>query len=269
MSRISLVAPSRSLSQEQLQATKGFLEGKGFEVFAPPEMLKPDLYLANNDSQRYYFLKNALEDPKTDIVWALAGGYGATRILHLFKKVKKPKTKKLFVGFSDATAIHLFLNQVWDWPSIHGPGAVQLINNKISPESIETILEQIKNPLASLQHLNLTPFNALAQKNKTLEGIVVGGNLTLLQCSLGTFWQVQGKKKIVLIEEVKERGYRVDRMLTHLYHAGVFHKTKAVVFGDFVDGEEADGKCFVSTVLERFSKDIQVPVFRISKVGHG
>jgi muramoyltetrapeptide carboxypeptidase len=115
----------------------------------------------------------------------------------------------------------------------------------------------------------LIPMNTQAQKITTLSGRVVGGNLTIVQTSLGTPWQLKVKDKILFFEEVNERGYRIDRILTHLQQAQFFNGVKAVLLGDFVKGEEPDGTTLIWEVLNRFAANSPFSVFKLPGCGHG
>jgi muramoyltetrapeptide carboxypeptidase len=113
------------------------------------------------------------------------------------------------------------------------------------------------------------PLNALAEQSQTLEASITGGNLCLVQTSLGTNWQVDARKKILFLEEVGERGYRIDRMLEQLQQATIFKGTLAIVFGDFLAGNEPDGSSLIIPVLKRFAQRIEIPVIQIKGIGHG
>lgn len=117
--------------------------------------------------------------------------------------------------------------------------------------------------------LDGSSLNALANQPHRLDACVTGGNLCLVQASIGTSWQLKGAQKIIFLEEVNERGYRVDRMLEHLRQAGIFDNAQAIVFGDFLDGNEPDGSSLVQPVLERFAQQIKIPVIQIAGIGHG
>ncbi len=103
----------------------------------------------------------------------------------------------------------------------------------------------------------------------SLEGRVIGGNLCLATCTLGTALQIRPQEKILFLEDVDERGYRVDRMLMHLQQANVFEGVKALIFGDFVKGEEKDGTSLIWPVIQRFAKEISIPTFQLPGYGHG
>ena len=159
---------------------------------------------------------------------------------------------------------NLYLQQQWGWPTIHGALAL----DKFSPESITNLKGILFGERDEVRFLG-TPMNALARTQQQIESSVIGGNLCVIQSGLGTDWQADGRGKIILLEEVGERGYRVDRMLVSLQQARVFDEARAIVIGDFLGGDEPDGSSLVMPVLERFAEQSKVPVVRVEGVGHG
>jgi muramoyltetrapeptide carboxypeptidase len=269
MTHIYLVAPSYPLKEEEAKATKEYLESLGMRVTLPSPLLGEDLLCAHGDEVRFSHLKAALEDPSIDIIWMLKGGYGLTPLLPSLLSLSKPGKEKLFIGFSDGTALHIFLNSHWKWPTLHGPGATQLPQQKIGEQTINQTLNLLAQGWGGYQPPRITPYNEQARNLSSLEGKILGGNLCLVECSLGTEWQLNPRNSILFLEDVDERGYRIDRMLTHLQQAQLFQGVKALLLGDFVGGEEKDGSSLVEPVLKRFSETIDVPVFRVEGCGHG
>lgn len=90
-----------------------------------------------------------------------------------------------------------------------------------------------------------------------------------MQTSIGTFWQIDGENKIIFIEEIGERGYRIDRMLEHLHQACIFKDVSAILLGDFIGGTEPNGSSLIKPVLERFAQSCEIPVVKVEGIGHG
>lgn len=268
MKTVYLVAPSFSAPESEIALTQAYLESLGIKVILPPELIKPDLFYANTDESRASYLKEALEDPGIDYIWSVAGGYGASRVVPYLFHLSPPEKKKWFIGFSDATALHLFLNQQWGWPSIHGPTARQISMKTVGQKSIDATLKLFDKDFSFRDLPPLKPLNKYAN-NICLEGTILGGNLSLVQSSIGTPWKIRGKNKIIFLEEVGERGYRVDRMLTHLQQASIFNEAKAVILGDFIPDLEKDGTNYVGDVIDRFVEQVKLPVYSLPHVGHG
>jgi muramoyltetrapeptide carboxypeptidase len=253
---------------EDLAIVAEWMHSRGVDVVAPEDMLCRDLFCSNTDERRHHFLYEALSNPTVDAVWALCGGYGAAKLLPLLRSEKMPDGPKVFVGLSDATAVHLFLNQEWNWTSLHAFSAIRVLDPLTDLDCLEETFRQLSSPDLSCP-IVVIPMNRPALALSTLSGRIVGGNLSLIQCGMGTFWQVKGRDKILLMEDVRLRAYQVDRILNHLEQVGVFHNLIAILFGDFLHCEEPNGTSLVDVVLERFAERSEFPVFRIPSVGHG
>ena len=263
--QVELIAPaSRPLSAKLLNDLHDLLLSWQLNVTVSDDIFGDDVLCANTDEKRLISLQSALNNPDNQAVICVRGGYGSMRLLPALAAMTPPSTPKLFVGLSDITALHLYLQQQWHWPTLHGALAL----DKFSPESIAA-LKAILFGEVKQTVLNAKPLNALAQKSQLIESQVTGGNLCLLQASIGTTWQIDGRKKIILLEEINERGYRVDRMLEHLTQANIFKEAAAVVLGDFLEGKEPDGSSLIKSVLERFAHTCPVPVVQVEGVGHG
>ena len=269
LNHIHLIASSYSLEEQDIKLTKSYFETLGVQVTVPADLLGADLLCANKDEVRLSYLKDSLNDPSAEAIWLLCGGYGLTRLIPYLFSMGKPKKEILFIGFSDGSALHIFLNQIWNWPTLHGPCAVQIAKKEVGIQTIEEILHLLKNGLSHYVPPILKPFNKQARKISAFSGKIMGGNLCILECSLGTNWQIDPSGKILFLEDIDERGYRLDRMLTHLQQAHIFKDIKAIILGDFVGGKESDGTSLVFPVLQRFAEHIDLPVFYLSGCGHG
>jgi muramoyltetrapeptide carboxypeptidase len=192
------------------------------------------------------------------------GGYGATRLIPKLAEISPPETAKLFMGMSDITCLHLYFQQHWGWPTIHGAAAP----DKFSKETIAAVKSILLHD-EPVEFNGLIPLNKHAQKEGLIPSSVTGGNLTIIQSGIGTCWQMDGRDKIILLEEIGERGYRVDRMLEHLKQTHIFTHAAAILLGDFLEGNEPNGTSLIGPVLQRFAESIDIPVLRIEGVGHG
>lgn len=261
---VEIIAPASRCTNEVLSDLKDLLESWQLNCIMDQAIFGNDLLCANTDEIRFKLLKKALLNSATKAVICVRGGYGSMRLLPQLSQITPVNPPKLFVGMSDITAIHLFLEQQWQWPTIHGA----LARDKFSPESIRSLKSIL---FGEAGHIGLSglPLNELAACDKVIEARLTGGNLTLVQTSIGTIWQLEGQNKIIFLEEIGERGYRVDRMLEHLSQATIFKGAAAILFGDFLTGNEPNGSSLVKPVLERFAKNSPIPVAQIEGVGHG
>lgn len=268
---VDIIAPSSTVPVKNLleyyQKAKDLLTSIGLIARIPDDLIniEKDPFSANSLEYRVKHIIDAFTNSDSKAVWAIRGGYGAAKLIPFLEELPIPKTPKLLLGFSDITALHLFLENCWNWSSIHSAVINQAITNSKLLEEIKPILYGEKD---SLNYNHLIPLNDLAQGSKTITGKITGGNLCLVQTSLATSWEINAKDKIIFLEDVGERGYQIDRSLNHLLQAGVFNGAKAVVFGEITPGLEPDGRNLCMVAVENFSKSIAIPVLSLPIIGH-
>ncbi|WP_058522114.1 S66 peptidase family protein [Legionella tucsonensis] len=261
---VEIIAPSSRSSDTQLFRLKELLESWELNCVVQKDIFAPDLLCANTDEMRFAHLKNALQNPKTKAVICVRGGYGSMRLIPKLAEIHPPSEVKIFIGISDVTCLHLYLQQHWGWPTIHGAAA----SDKFSKESIAAVRSILFRDEPT-QFNGLIPLNKHAQKEGFIKSHVTGGNLAIIQSGVGTCWQMDGRDKIILLEEIGERGYRVDRMLEQLKQASLFSRAAAIILGDFLEGDEPNGFSLIEPVLQRFAESCPIPVLRIAGIGHG
>ncbi len=263
---VDIIAPAGGCASDTLEYVKTLLQNWQLNPRISPDLLDNDLLCANSDENRLQQLQEALFDSPSNAIWCLRGGYGCTRLIPALSKLKAPKLNKLFIGFSDITTLHLFLQQKWHWQTLHGPSANQVAHEHIDSASIQELKKLIFGQLQQLK-FSLCPFNAI--NSAIIRAPITGGTLTLIQASLGTPWQINAENKILFLEEVNESAYRIDRMLQHLQQAGILKNVKAILFGDFIPPQYANDVPLTQSVLVRFAEEQNFPVFRIPGIGHG
>jgi len=269
---IDIVAPGSACSNEQLEKAVCWIEKNGYKARVHSEILKPQKFLAQTDAYRFRSLKKALLATDSKAVWCLRGGYGSFRLWPELLKLKKPKNAKILIGLSDITSLHQFLNQKWNWPSLHASLLDRIGQGKLSSLDEKELLDILQYVKVKNEFSNLKPLNESAIAKKKIQGVVQGGNLATYVVSLGTrmqLKQLQSKKIILFFEDIGERGYKVDRFLNHLKQAGIFDLVEAVVFGDFTDCRESNGQDLVPETLQDFAQSLRIPVFSGVESGHG
>jgi len=262
---VDVIAPAGRPYPGHLTQIIEVLTAWQLRVNMPDDILGDDLLCANSDAMRLRHLQAALMNPKSKAIICARGGYGMTRLLPALFNMQPPAQPKLVVGMSDLTSLAIFLEQQWGWASLHAAMSVW----RLEPVSITAIKQALFAETNPIKFTQVEPINQLAKENRLINSSVAGGNLCLVQAGLGTAWQLNAQDKIILLEEVHERGYRVDRMLEHLHQAGIFTQAKAVIFGDFIGGEEPNGTSLIQPVLQRFAERLPIPVVHIKGIGHG
>ena len=265
---VDVVAPGFRCTPEQLEKGIAYLARAGLVPRVPPDLFGADLLCANTDAHRYAQLRKALYARDSRAVWCVRGGYGALRIVQRLKALKPPPRPKLLIGYSDATTLHQLVNLFWGWPSLHGPLLDRLGGEGIGEAERAELAAVLFGGASETIFANLVPLNAAARRRRRIDSRLTGGNLTVLQSSLGTALQ-RRPSGILFLEDIGERGYRIDRMLEHLRQAGVLRHIKAIVLGTFLGGAENDGSNLGPAVLERFAQSLPIPVLAGIEAGHG
>lgn len=260
---VSIVAPGRKLDKKSVDAAIAVLNRWGLNVTLGKNLFsEKHNYMSGTDAERLNDFQEALDDPSIKAVICARGGYGTTRILDQLDFTVFTKEPKWICGFSDITALHLKL-QTLNVQSIHGTMPVQFSNS-----SYHISAEQLRGVLFG-ESVTLTATSNHNRSGKT-EGKLIGGNLSLLAESLGTTSELQTDNKILIIEEVGEYVYRLDRMLVQLKRAGKLNKLSGLVIGhmtDIKEGELPFGEGLEQLVLQH-TQDFNYPVAFNFPTGH-
>jgi muramoyltetrapeptide carboxypeptidase len=265
---VDVVAPGFRCSDEALENGIQFLKRQGLVPRVSPDLFGADLLCANTDAHRFAQLRKALYARDSRAVWGVRGGYGAIRIIQRLQALKPPAHPKLVIGYSDFTTLHQLLNLFWGWPSLHGPFLDRLGGTNMRDEDRRELDAVLFGGARHTVFASLVPLNAAARRRQLITGRLTGGNLTVLQSTLGTALQ-RRPSGILFLEDVGERGYRIDRVFEHLRQAGVLRNLKAIVLGTFLGGAETDGSNLGAAVLERFAQTMKIPVLAGIDAGHG
>jgi muramoyltetrapeptide carboxypeptidase len=271
---IDVVAPGYATSPETLFSVEKLLREQGFVPRIPNDLLNPIHFHSNSDQVRFGHLKKALLAKDSVAVWCLRGGYGSNRLLPALAKLTAPKAAKVFIGISDVTSLHVFLNQKWKWCTLHAALLDRMASGRMPEGTFSETLSLLKGDLEEMTFSNLIPLNTKAKTVKNIRSAIVGGNLTTLQGSLGTPWSIKTKDRFLFLEDIGERGYRVDRMLEHLKQSGTLQGCKGILLGHWVGGNEPAesgeiARSRVQEALDRFAKENpSLPIWSGIESGH-
>ena len=226
---IGICAPAGPMRRpEALDAGLAWLEEQGWRGRCAPHLRECSGYLAGSDETRLADLLELVRDPEVAAIMPVRGGYGITRILRRIDLAELVASRKLFVGYSDATALALWLARE-GVPSIHGP---MFDRDDVTPaarERLAALLRGEASGLASLHGRSLAGGHA--------RGRLVGGNLRMLCTSLGTPWEIDTRGAILFVEETGEQPYAIDRSLGQLRDAGKLSSLVGAAVGQLVDCE--------------------------------
>jgi len=258
--KVYIIAPSSSPKNNTRDNLK-FLKNLAFQSYFPMESVKAHLFHANTNAKRALFLKQAFEDKNSSMVWMLRGGYGFQKLHSVFSQLNLSQSK-LFVGYSDGTALHLYLNAKKK-SSLHAPTLSEL--KDLSQKELKTLEAVLKGKKKQLCFKNLKVYNpsgSSLSKLSSLKGRITGGNLSLISSCVGVF--AFPKTEFLFLEDVNESAYKVDRLLHHLLYSGVFQSAKAILWGDF---HPLKSKEF-QKVLKSFAESCSLPFIYGLPCGH-
>lgn len=255
---VSVVAPASGFDLAAFEAGIEVI-ARRYEVHYDPGILARQRYLAGSDARRLGELWRALADTGVRAVFCARGGYGVMRLLAGLEDM--PLRVKPVIGFSDITALHQLL-QRQGLVSVHGPVLTQL--SRLEPDTPARLFELLESegPAAALTGTD-------TYVDGTAEGPLLGGNLAVLTRLVGTPFLAPLEGAVLLLEDVGERPYQLDRMWTHLELAGVFRRVRGIVLGAFTQCEEKDAEYSSADVLRELAAATGLPCAAGFPIGHG
>jgi muramoyltetrapeptide carboxypeptidase len=265
---VALVAPAGPLQNpEELPRAQENARTLGWEPIVGAHATERAGYLAGHDRDRLNDINRALRDPKIDAIWCLRGGYGMMRILPGIDYDALSRTPKTIIGYSDITALHAAVQRKCRLVTFHGPTAREMLTD-FSRDSLKRAV------ISHADSCGVAP-NAREINTGTAEGTLVGGNLAVLSSLCGTPYMPDLADGILILEDVNEPVYRIDRMLQQLRLAGVLNGCKAIAFGECTSSPDdagagvggAGGRQF-DEVLGELAHSLGVPCLAGIPVGH-
>jgi len=244
--RVALVAPASPLSAASAAANafeRGIAELKrlGFEPVYDDRVNEQRGYTAGSDLVRAASIEDAVNDPSILAIMALRGGFGSAHLLPLIDAGQWAKSRTALIGYSDITSLHVLLNCKAGLVSIHGPmidGRLSAGPERYEPSSMLTAL--LDHPVGEVP----APNAEVLMAGDDAVGPVLGGTLSMLTASLGTPYAFDPPDGFILyLDDVSERPFRIDRMLTQLKFARILSRAKGIVFSGMRDCDEPSGLC--------------------------
>jgi muramoyltetrapeptide carboxypeptidase len=263
---IAVVAPSSPFDVALFERGVAWLRER-YRVKLAADVLDRQGYLAGEDARRARELAAAVADPDVKAIVAARGGYGAMRILDAIPWGALAAVPRWIVGFSDVTALHAC---AWAHgvASIHGPNATGLGNPDASPDVGAAWIRALEAPRADAAWEGLTVLHRGAGGAGRATGRLVGGNLSLVMAMAAGGRLALPDACVLALEDVTERPYRVDRMLTALRLGGHLQRAGAIVFGSFDQCDPGPDGVTVAEVLAASTHDLGVPVLADAPFGH-
>lgn len=276
---IGLVTPASLLfeSHRTLMEAEEKIHNLGFKTKIGKNVFQRKGYLAGDIDARATDLHGMFKDDNVKAIMAVRGGYGCGQLLPYLNYELIREHPKILVGYSDVTALLIAIHRMTGLVTFHGPVAISTFTDFTRKYFLEVLGN--KEPVGEIEDApyedNLQTSNRIwTVKPGTAEGRLVGGNLTLLQTTLGTPYEFDAREAILFIEEVGEEPYDLDRMLTHLKQAGKFKQCRGVLFDNMESVKPAthnpgfNSSLSVEQVIEATFKDSDFPVCVGISIGH-
>jgi muramoyltetrapeptide carboxypeptidase len=266
---VAIVAPASNLKADYLARGVAELERLGFRAQYEPGILDKARYTAGDDRRRAAELMRAFADPEIKAVWAARGGYGSMRLFNLLDDDLIGRRPKIFIGYSDMTALSLYFYRRFGWVTFHGPMAAKDLAGGEEHYDRETLIKAITgaSPLGEIRSNKTEMLHRGAGGRVT--GRLLGGCLSLIAAMMGAPDELDTRGSILFLEDTATRPYAIDRMLQQLKLAGKFDGVRGIVFGEMTDCvQHADQGYRIQDVLAECTADLNVPVMFGLPSGH-
>lgn len=266
---IGIIAPASHVQPEQREKALQLFSCFGYKIKLGESVCRQYGYLAGSDELRANDINRMFADPEVKAVFCLRGGYGTSRILPLIDYTLIRRNPKIFVGYSDITALHLAIHKKTGLVTFHGPMVAEL-TKEADCLSWSVLFRNLTDPRPAGEYTEPPDMFQYTITGGTAEGPLIGGNLSLLVSTLGTSYEVETRGKILFIEEVGEEPYRVDRMLVHLRSAGKLQAASGIIFTECTDckPEDPEKSLTIRQVLNELIKPLGIPSYYGLKAGH-
>jgi muramoyltetrapeptide carboxypeptidase len=264
--KIAVVAPASGFPREEFDKGIAELQRLGFEPVFEESVFAREHYVAGDSRVRADAFLRAWRDPSIRALIAVRGGYGSVHLLPYLHADVLREHPKAFIGYSDLTSLLTYLTGACGIVSFHGPMLDRRLGHGAAAYDEDSFVRALTSsePLGELKPPSLETFNA-----GEASGTLMGGTMAQLTASLGTpFAFAPPKGHVLFLEDVSERPYRLDRMLTQLRFAGILDLASAIVLGEFIGCDEPDGEPRARATLAGLLKGFNGPVVYGFPSGH-
>ena len=263
--RIAVVAPASPSTADELARGEAELRRLGFEPTHSEAVLERTTFSAGSPDTRAADFVRAWADPSVAALIALRGGYGSAELLPLLHHLRPAQSPKIFIGYSDNTALLAWLTCVCGVPALHGP----MLEGRLAKGADGYDERSFLSALYGETAVELKPPGLSTLRSGEATGLLFGGTLAMLTASLGTPYAfVPPGECILFFEDVNERPYRLHRMLTQLRLAGVLTRARALVFGEMRDCDEPGGQVTAIDAIREATHDFNGPILHGFASGH-
>jgi len=266
---VGIVAPASNIKQADLEAGCEALRRAGYRPYYFDSILEKDLYFAGSVDRRARELEDMFVREEVRAIICARGGYGANYLLNELDSEKIKAHPKIFVGYSDITALLTHFADSAAFVTFHGPMAAKDWAHGLPYEEgvdLASWQAAVSSATPWDVHLN-AEVSGLVEGEA--EGILYGGCLSILVASLGTPYEIKTAGTILFIEDLAAKPYQIDRMLMQLKLAGMLDEVRGIVFGEMLDCVQTAGQGYtLQEVVTRIVADLGVPVAFGLRSGH-
>lgn len=270
---IGLVTPGSPISEEQLDDAILKIEGLGYKTYYKDSVLSAYGYFAGTDQERADELMHMFTNQELTGIWCVRGGYGSIRILNLLDYEKIGQNPKVFVGYSDITALLTSVYERTGLITYHGPLGVSEFN-EFSVASMERVMvdpaKKYKYPYKREAGTEENPeFDRYTIRGGKAAGQLIGGNISVLDSMIGSRFEPNFENKLVYLEEIEEKTYKVDKMLFHLLEATNLKKAAGIVMGVMGDCNTGEAPTLsLKEAIRDLLEPLDIPVSYGHSFGH-
>jgi muramoyltetrapeptide carboxypeptidase len=259
---IRIVASSSPFEKEAFFKGTDCLQSLGWQITYQGDIFAKRPYLAGDDARRLEELASALTDPVAKAIFFARGGYGSMRLLPMLDRLRIKPKPKIILGYSDITSLLIYVAQRFGWVTFYGPVVAKDIGFNADGLTINTLKLAVTHtkPLGKLKFDQVS-----ALKKGEASAPMLGGCLSLIVAHMGTPYELNTDGKILFLEDINEKPYAIDRMLTQLKIAGKFKKCKGIVFGSLAGANPLEH--YEETILDVL-KDYDFPILFNFPAGH-
>jgi muramoyltetrapeptide carboxypeptidase len=258
-----VVAPAGCVEPDALFRGIEVIRSEGFEVEFPSRILESKGYLAGDERNRADDLVNFFRRTDISAIFCARGGFGSAQLLPYLTHLNSCPAPKIFAGYSDITILLNWLNKQFGMVTFHAPMVAMELAQGLKGRSEEAFWGLLTGKKSEWQ----VDIGEVIRPGKA-EGEMMGGCLSVLVTTLGTPYEIETNGKLLFVEDVGERPYRVERMLTHLKMAGKLDHLAGLVFGDFTDCE-GEGPRNVRQIVGEMFAQAPYPIVMGMPAGHG
>lgn len=264
---IGIIAPASPESQEFIDEKIDIFKKLGFKIKKGKHLYNSYGYLAGEDKDRADDLNSMFADKEVDAIVCLRGGYGTVRMapylnLKLIKNNPKP-----FCGYSDITLLLNYINKTCKFTTFHGPMITSNFNDIMTKEYfLKIFMNKDSKIIYNLK--DICGDDYLVWNKKSFKGNIVGGNLSIICSTIGTPYEIDFKNNILLIEDVNESPYAVDRMLSQLISCGKLQKLCGIMLGYFTDCKNKSTDFSIDEIIKQKLLPLNIPIIQGLPIGH-